>query len=51
MNIAEAALKMGIHRLRRRYPDLLRQEFADMVADPAEIEPELRYLAAGLMNR
>ena len=48
MNTSEGALKVAIHRLRKRYRDLFRQEIADTVADPAEVESELRYLAAVL---
>ena len=48
MNTSEGALKVAIHRLRKRYRDLFRQEIADTVADPAEVESELRYLAAAL---
>jgi RNA polymerase sigma factor (sigma-70 family) len=48
MNTSEGALKVAIHRLRKRYRELLRQEIADTVADPAEVESELRYLAAVL---
>jgi hypothetical protein len=48
MKTSEGALKVAIHRLRKRYRDLFRQEIADTVADPTEIESELRYLAAVL---
>jgi len=48
MNTSEGALKVAIHRLRKRYRELLRQEIADTVADPAEVESELRFLAAVL---
>lgn len=51
MNMSEGALKVAVHRLRKRYRDLFRQEIADTVADPAEVEPELRYLAAVLTAR
>jgi RNA polymerase sigma-70 factor (ECF subfamily) len=51
MNTSEGALKVAIHRLRKRYRDLFRQEIADTVADPAEVESELRYLAAVLTRR
>jgi len=50
MNTSEGALKVAIHRLRKRYRDLFRQEIADTVADPAEVEAELRYLA-GVLTR
>jgi len=42
---SEGALKVAIHRLRKRYRDLFRQEIAETVADPAEVESELRFLA------
>jgi RNA polymerase sigma-70 factor (ECF subfamily) len=48
MKTSEGALKVAIHRLRKRYRDLFRQEIADTVADPAEVESELRHLAAAL---
>ena len=51
MNTSEGALKVAIHRLRKRYRDLFRQEIADTVADPAEVESELRYLAAVLTRK
>jgi hypothetical protein len=51
MNTSEGALKVAIHRLRKRYRDLFRQEIADTVADPAEVEPEIRYLAAVLSKK
>jgi len=48
MNTSEGALKVAIHRLRKRYRELFRQEIADTMADPAEVESELSYLAAVL---
>jgi len=51
MSTSEGALKVAIHRLRKRYRELFRQEIADTVADPAEVESELRYLAAVLAKK
>ena len=51
MNTSEGALKVAIHRLRKRYRELFRQEIADTVADPAKVESELRYLAAVLTRK
>ena len=51
MNTSEGAVKVAIHRLRKRYRELFRQQIADTVADPAEVESELRYLAAVLMRK
>ena len=51
MNTSEGALKVAIHRLRKRYRELFRQEIADTVADPGEVESELRLLAAALARK
>jgi RNA polymerase sigma-70 factor (ECF subfamily) len=51
MKTSEGALKVAIHRLRKRYRELFREEIADTVADPAEVESELRYLAAALTRK
>jgi RNA polymerase sigma-70 factor (ECF subfamily) len=51
MNTSEGALKVAIHRLRKRYSELFRQEIADTVADPSEVEAELRFLAAVLSEK
>ena len=51
MNMSEGALKVAVHRLRKRYRDLFRLEIADTVADPAEVESELRFLAAVLSKK
>jgi RNA polymerase sigma factor (sigma-70 family) len=51
MNTSEGALKVAIHRLRKRYRELFREEIADTVADPGEVESELRFLAAALTTK
>jgi RNA polymerase sigma-70 factor (ECF subfamily) len=38
------AVKVAAHRLRQRYRDRLRQEIAETVASPAEVEDEIRDL-------
>jgi DNA-directed RNA polymerase specialized sigma24 family protein len=40
----EGAIKTAVHRLRRRFRDVLRQEVAQTVAAPAEVDDELTYL-------
>ena len=40
------AVKMAVHRLRKRYGELLRAEIADTVASPQEVEDEIRHLIA-----
>jgi RNA polymerase sigma-70 factor (ECF subfamily) len=51
MKTSEGALKVAIHRLRKRYRELFRQEIADTVANPAEVESELRFLATVLTRK
>jgi RNA polymerase sigma factor (sigma-70 family) len=38
------ALKKAVERLRRRYGELLREEIAHTVSNPAEVDEEIRYL-------
>lgn len=40
----EGAVKMALHRLRKRYRQLVRAEIARTVADPADVEDELAHL-------
>jgi DNA-directed RNA polymerase specialized sigma24 family protein len=40
----EDAIKATVHRLRRRYGRLLREEIAATVADPQDVDDELRHL-------
>jgi RNA polymerase sigma-70 factor (ECF subfamily) len=46
--MTEGAVKVAVHRLRRRYGELLRAEVAHTVTDAAEIEAEIRHLFAAL---
>ena len=48
--MTENAVKQAFHRLRQRYRQLLREEVAQTVATPAEIEDELRHLIAALRS-
>ncbi|MCC6362656.1 MAG: sigma-70 family RNA polymerase sigma factor [Bryobacterales bacterium] len=48
LGTSEGALKVSIHRLRKRYRELFRMEIASTVADPADVEPEVRFLVAAL---
>ncbi len=42
--LSESALKSAVHRLRQRYRKLLRDEIAQTVAEPGEVDEELRHL-------
>ncbi len=44
LGISEGAVKVAVHRLRRRYRDALRREIADTVSSHEEVEEELRFL-------
>lgn len=44
----EGAVKVAVHRLRRRYRKLLREAIAQTVADAAEIDDEIRELFTAL---
>jgi RNA polymerase sigma-70 factor (ECF subfamily) len=49
--MTEGSVKVAVHRLRQRYRQLLRDEIANTVAKPEEVEEELRYLFAVLARR
>jgi RNA polymerase sigma-70 factor (ECF subfamily) len=42
--MSEGAVRVEAHRLRRRFAGFLREEIAQTVSDPSEVENELRYL-------
>jgi RNA polymerase sigma-70 factor (ECF subfamily) len=44
LRLSESAVKSAVHRLRERYRAFVREEIAHTVADPTEIEAEIRYL-------
>lgn len=44
------AMRVALHRFRRRFGELLRGEVAYTVADPAEVEEEIRYLLSVLAD-
>jgi RNA polymerase sigma-70 factor (ECF subfamily) len=44
LQMTESAVAKAVERLRRRYRDLVRQEIAQTVSTPVELEEEMRYL-------
>jgi RNA polymerase sigma factor (sigma-70 family) len=42
LGMSNAAVKMAVHRLRQRYREAIRSEIASTVADPSQIQDELR---------
>jgi len=48
LGMSEGAVKVAVHRLRQRYRQLLRAQIAETVADPADVDGEMRHLVAAL---
>jgi RNA polymerase sigma-70 factor (ECF subfamily) len=48
---SEGAVKVAVHRLRRRYREVLREEIAQTVTGPADVEDELMYLLTALTSK
>ncbi len=46
VGMSREAVKKAVQRMRHRYYQLFREQVAQTVADPAEVEEELRYLCA-----
>ena len=44
LTLAEPAVRVAVHRLRRQYRNLLRDEIAQTLADPAQVDAEMRAL-------
>lgn len=48
LGIAEGALKVAIHRLRKRYREIVKAEISQTIEDPCEADEEIRHLIAAL---
>lgn len=44
LGLGEGAVRVAVHRLRKRYRELLREEVAQTLSDPAQVEEEMRAL-------
>lgn len=44
LDLSEGAVKVAIHRLRKRFREIVRAEIAQTVGDPAQVAEEMRYL-------
>jgi len=44
LGLNEGALRTAVHRLRKRYRELVREEIANTVGTPEEVDEEMRYL-------
>jgi len=50
LGMTESAVRVAVHRLRQRYGELVRRQIAQTVADPSEVDEELRELFAALTS-
>jgi RNA polymerase sigma factor (sigma-70 family) len=50
LGMTESAVRVAVHRLRRRYGQLFSSEVAHTVSSPAEIQDEMRYLLAAVSS-
>jgi RNA polymerase sigma-70 factor (ECF subfamily) len=48
LGLTEGAVQVAVHRLRRRYREILRQSIAATLEDPADVDDEIRDLFAAL---
>jgi len=48
LGLSPGAAKVALHRLRERWRTLLRERVADTVADPADVDDELRHLVTAV---
>ena len=48
LGMSEGAVRVAVHRLRRRFGELLRSEIAHTVATPEEVDEEIRHLFAAI---
>jgi RNA polymerase sigma-70 factor (ECF subfamily) len=50
LGLSEGAVKVAVHRLRKRFREFVKAEIAQTVGDPAHVEEELRYLVEVLAH-
>ena len=50
LGLTEGATKVAIHRLRKRFRELVKVEIAHTVREPGQVQEELRYLAEALAS-
>jgi RNA polymerase sigma factor (sigma-70 family) len=48
LGMSEGAVKVAVHRLRRRFRELVRDEVAQTVSSAADVDDELRYLRSAV---
>ena len=50
LKMSESGVKMNVKRMRARYGDLLRQQVAQTVSDPRDVDDEIRFLMSVLQD-
>ena len=50
LGMDEGAVRVAVHRLRKRYRQLLRDEIAQTLADSADVDEEMRALFGAFAN-
>ncbi len=50
LEMTEPAVKVAIHRLRRKFGRLLREEVSQTLSDPAFLDEEMRFLLGALSS-
>jgi DNA-directed RNA polymerase specialized sigma24 family protein len=50
LELNEGAVRVAVHRFRRRYRELLREEISQTLSDPAQIEEEMKTLFYAFAN-
>ena len=51
IGLSECAIKVTVHRLRRRFGALLREEISETVSDPSQVDDEIRDLFRALKGQ
>ena len=51
LDMSVGAVGVAVHRLRQRYREVVREEIADTIADPAQVDEEMRHLFAALRRQ
>jgi len=50
LDLTDGAIKVAIHRLRKRFRELVKTEIAQTVPEPGQVQEELRYLVEALAS-
>ena len=51
LGVSEGAARVAVHRLRKRFREIYREEISQTLADGEDVEAEMRHLAAALARQ